>query len=221
MDGPGLSGHRHWYSRGRKGFKEGQVAYLCLLLSLLAVIAAPLRAQTSRELFPNTKDLGHAVVEYEDDAIKVVAAYKYSQQNHDSRWLLIEIGVAAQDDMRIERDDITLVTPDDSVIHVASQRTFAQDRERVRLVRQESGVVQHIGQRVWSYFPVRRAKRFQWFVVTPLEGTVTETFDVDFHRTAWGDLYFASPTGTWVAGTYSLVVQGADKTSAVLPIDLD
>ena len=99
MDGPGLSGHRHWYSRGRKGFKEGQVAYLCLLLSLLAVIAATLRAQTSRELFPNTKDLGHAVVEYEDDAIKVVAAYKYSQQNHDSRWLLIEIGVAAQDDM--------------------------------------------------------------------------------------------------------------------------
>ena len=197
------------------------MAYLCLLLSMLAVIAAPLRAQTSRELFPNTKDLGHAVVEYEDDAIKVVAAYKYSQQNHDSRWLLIEIGVAAQDDMRIERDDITLVTPDDSVIHVASQRAFAQDRERARLVRQEAGVVQHIGARVWSYFPIRRAKRFQWFVVTPLEGTVTETFDVDFHRTAWGDLYFASPTGTWVAGTYSLVVQGADQTSAVLPIDLD
>ena len=198
------------------------MAYLCLVLSMLAVLAAaPLRAQTTRELFPNTKELGDAVVEYEDDAIKVVAAYRYSQQSHDSRWLLIEIGVATQDHMRIERDDITLVTPDDHIIHVASQRAFAQDRNRARLVQQEARALGYIGARVWVYFPVRRAKRFQWFVVTPLEGTVTETFDVDFHRTAFGDLYFASPTGTWVEGTYSLVVQGADETRAVLPIDLD
>ena len=51
--------------------------------------------QTPRELFPNTSDLGRAAVEYEDDALQVVAAYYYSQRHHDSRWLLIEIGVTA------------------------------------------------------------------------------------------------------------------------------
>ena len=38
---------------------------------------------------------------------------------------------------------------------------------------------------------------------------------------AWGDLYFASPTGAWEAGTYSLVVEGDGKVLAMLPIELD
>ena len=50
---------------------------------------------------------------------------------------------------------------------------------------------------------------------------MTDIFDVDQHRAALGDLYFASPTGAWEDGTYSLVVQGADAARAILPIDLD
>ena len=203
------------------GFQEPQMAYVRLLLSLLAVIAAPLGAQTSQVAFPNTTDLGRAMVRYKDNAIQVVAAYNYSQRKHDFRWLQIEIGVATQDYMRIHRDDITLVTPDDRVIPVASQRAFSQDLEPVRLLGQEAAVVQHLYQRIGSYFSGRQGKRFRWFIETALEGTVPNTFDVDFHRVTYGDLYFASPTGTWPEGTYSLVVQGTGETRAVLPIHLD
>ena len=161
------------------------------------------------------------VIEYEDDAIQVVAAYNYSQRNHESRWLLIEIGVATQDPMRIRNGDITLVTPDDRVIHVASQRVFSQDFQRTRLIRRNASPTRHLDGRIGNYFRGRPGQRFQWFVVTAFEGTVTEFFDVDFRRTAWGDLYFASPTGAWDEGTYSLVVEGRDETRAVLPIDLD
>ena len=187
------------------------------------VLAVPARApaQTPRELFPNTNDLGRAVIEYADDAIQVVAAYNYSQQHHDSRWLLIEIGVATKDVMRITTGDITLVTPNDRSVAVASQRVFFQDIQRTRLLVQNAVTTRHLDTRIGGYFRGRWSERFQWFVVTPFEGIVTDFFDVDVHRTAWGDLYFASPTGAWAEGTYSLVVQGADESRAVLPIDLD
>ena len=192
-----------------------------ILMCVLLVVPVWASAQTSRELFPNTNDLGRAVIEYEDDAIQVVAAYNYSQQNHNSRWLLVEVGVATRKVMRFKNEDITLVTPDGRAVPVASQRTFAQDLERSRLVRRNAIPTLHLNGRVGSYFRGRRSERFQWFVVTPFEGIVTDFFDTDIHRTAWGDLYFASPTGAWEAGTYSLVVQGRDETRAMLPIDLD
>ena len=194
-----------------------------ILVCALLVVPASAPAQTSRELFPNTNDLGRAVVEYEDDTIQVVAAYNYSQQNHDSRWLLIEIGVTTTDVARIKNGDITLVMPDGRsvAVAVASQRAFSQDVQRTRLLVQNARLTRHLAGRTSGYFLGRRSERFQWFVVTPFEGIVTDFFDVDVHRTACGDLYFASLTGSWEEGTYSLVVQGADETRAVLPIDLD
>ena len=206
---------------GGRVFSVPPIACLCVLLSLPAGVAAPLRAQTPRELFPNTNDLGRAVIEYEDDAIQVVAAYNYSQRNHDSRWLLIELGVATREVMRITNRDITLVTPDGRVVAVPSQRAFAQDILRTRRLVQNAVTTRHLGSRVRGYFGGRRSERFQWFVVTLFDGIVSEFFDVDINRPAWGDLYFASPTGAWAGGTYSLVVQGAGETRAVLPIDLD
>lgn len=54
-----------------------------LVACLLAVGAA--HAQDADELFPNTKSRGRAAVEYRDDAIQAVAAYYYSQREHESR----------------------------------------------------------------------------------------------------------------------------------------
>ena len=46
-----------------------------ILVCAVLVVPVSAPAQTSRELFPNTNDLGRAVIEYEDDTIQVVAAY--------------------------------------------------------------------------------------------------------------------------------------------------
>ena len=93
--------------------------------------AAQTADRASRELFPNTSDRGRAAVEYEDDALQAVAAYYYSQENHDSRWLLIELAMSASSHMRIERDDIVLRRPDGREIALASQRDWRRDHQRV------------------------------------------------------------------------------------------
>ena len=196
---------------------SGHSRTLAIVLRGTLMVVARTDGQTPRELFPNTSDLGRAAVEYEDDALKVVAAYYYSQRHHDSRWLLIEIGVTSAAPMRIRRGDITLVTPDGQPVPVPSQRSFAQDLQRTRLLRQNAVPTRHP---VGGYFRGLRHERFQWFVLTPLEGIVSDVFDVDQHRSVLGDLYFASPTGAWDAGTYTLVVRGAGEARAWLPIDL-
>lgn len=191
-------------------------------LSAIAFIVAPslgpLQAQATRELFPNTKDLGRAAVEYQDDALHVAAGYYYSQRNHESRWLLIEVAVTSNAPMRIHRDDVTLVTPDGRVVPVAAQRAFSQDHRRTRRLIQNALVTRHP---VENYLNVRFLQPFRWFVTSPAEGTVTDILDVNQHRGALGDLYFASPTGAWDEGTYSLVVQGQGAVRAIMPIDLE
>ena len=91
-----------------------------LALAFTAILSFPsgTRAQdrTTRELFPNTTDWGRAAVEFESDDLEVVAAYYYSQRHHDSRWLLIELAVSASKPMRIDREDITLITPDGQAV---------------------------------------------------------------------------------------------------------
>ena len=179
---------------------------------------ASLHAQASRELFPHTKDLGRAAAEFEDDVVHVVAAYYYSQRNHESRWLLIELAVTSPEPMRIRRSDVSLLTPAGQVVPVASQRSFAQDRQRTRLLYRNAITTRHP---VVNYLNVRRFLPFRWFALTPTDGTVTDSFDADEYRAALGDLYFASPTGAWEPGTYSLVVEGPDGNRAMIPIDLE
>ncbi len=204
-------------SAGRVTCMKGDVRGLLLGLAMVLGVA-PAHAQDVSERFPNTSDSGRAAVEYEDDTVQVVAAYYYSQRQHDSRWLLIEIGVNSPMPMRIHRDDITLVTPDGEAIQVASQRLFAEDVRVTRLLQQNARPTRHP---ISSYFRTQSTDHFHWFVLTAAEGTVTDVLDVDERVAAWGDLYFASPTGAWEAGTYSLVVEGDGEVLAMLPIELD
>jgi hypothetical protein len=50
-------------------------------------------------------------------------------------------------------------------------------------------------------------------------GPVLTNFVTDEHHVAVGDLYFESPTGSWEAGVYSLIIE-KDGARAVLPIEL-
>lgn len=184
---------------------------------LIVAPSAQTSDQTPRELFPNTEDHGRAAVEYDDDALQLVAAYYYSQRNHDSRWLLIETAVTSADNMTIERDDIHLVRPDGREIPLASQRAFSQDHQRIRPLVQAARSTRH---GIGAYIVRHRGRQFRFFV-DPFDGIADKLFDTDQHRVAWGDLFFASPTGSWEAGTYSLVVDGGDDRRATLPIDLE
>ena len=68
---------------------------------LLASIALPAAQRPADDnAFPRTKSNGRATVEYKDDKVQAVAIYDYSQRNHDTAWILVQIGVALSDPSR-------------------------------------------------------------------------------------------------------------------------
>ena len=98
---------------------------LCLALVACLLIGGAAQAQNEDELFPNTKSLGRAAVEYRDDAIQAVAAYYYSHREHGSLWLLIEVALSTEERMSLSRQAFRLVSPDGREVAVAEQRRFA------------------------------------------------------------------------------------------------
>ena len=188
-------------------------------IAVLAVAAAvPQAEQTTRELFPHTTDLGRAAVEYEDDDLHVVAAYYHSQQNHDSKWLLFEVAISADRNIRIDRDDIYLLTPDDRRVPLATQSAWSRDHRLVRPMLLQARSTRHA---IGSYFKESNSRNFRFFV-PPFGGTSYPFFNANQWRTSRGDLFFASPTGAWATGTYSLVFESSEEEArAVLPIDLE
>ena len=104
----------------RMHHRLGTLGVVVAFTTVLAIAAGA--QQTTRELFPNTTNRGRAAVEYEDDDLHVVAAHYYSQRNHDSRWLLVEVAVSVDRAMRIDREDIHLLTPDGRQVPLATQR---------------------------------------------------------------------------------------------------
>ena len=184
---------------------------LIVSFGLLAVAAAQ-----EDEFYPHTRERGRAAIEYEDEEIHVVAAYYHAQRNHDSAWLLIEAAVSAERVMDIHRDDIHLVMPDGRELPLATQRRFAKDIRRTRLLLQNAAVTRH---GIGAYFNVHHGSPMRFFAF-PFQGIVHDFFVVDNWRLAWGDLFFMSPTGLWDSGTYSLVIQH-DDVRAALPIRLE
>ncbi len=165
--------------------------------------------------FANTKKQGRAAVEYRDAEIHVVAAYYYSQNHHDSRWLLIQVAMSTTRNLTFDRKDITIVAPGGRTVELSSQEQFAADVNRVKTLVQNAAVTRH---NTLSYFNERsRPERMRLFALN--SGPVLTNFVTDEHHVAVGDFYFASPTGRWDAGVYSLIIE-KDGARAVLPIEL-
>ena len=182
-----------------------------LCTAMLAVSGVAAQQQSA------TKSLGQAAVQYRDKAIHVVAAYYYSQRNHDSRWLLIQSGVSTADEAVIKRDAIALRTPKGETIPLATQRRVGEDTKQVEQLLQNASVQTH---NVTSYF--KQPDRFEDMQLFRLAfgPVVHDEFIVDRDRAAVGPLFFESPTGAWEPGTYTLVVRHP-KGTAELPINLE
>lgn len=186
-----------------------------LLSAAIATVAAA--APAAQNEFAFTRERGRAAVEYRNNDIHVVAAYYYSQLNHDSRWLMIEAAVSTTRLMTIPRSAIALRTPAGREIPLASQARFGEDVERVRLLLQNAATTRH---NLASYFNQRDRTDDMRFFTLPFRGIVHDDFVVDVHRVVVGELFFESPTGLWEDGPYSLIVRH-EQGQAELPIELE
>ncbi len=163
------------------------------------------------------RNVGRAAVEYRDGDAHIVAAYYYSQRNHDSRWLMIEAGISTDDSIVIERSAIALRTPQGREIPLATQKRVGEDVARIEQLLQNATVLSH---NVTSYFPQRDRTESMRLFTLPFGPVVSDSFVVDRHRVAVGPLFFESPTGAWEKGTYALIVRHS-KGAAELPIHLE
>jgi hypothetical protein len=193
-------------------FRQAAAPLAALALSVAA--AAP-HAQT-RE-FANVRELGRALAEYNDGVTQVVAAYYYSQLNHDSRWLLVEVGLMSRRPLTLGRDQVALVTPAGAELPLASERQWRQDSARARALLQQARPTRH---QVKSYFrEVNGREELRFFTSPDQGGTTIDGTQVMPEQVLLGDLYFESPSGAWERGTYALVIHRNDGTIR-LPIDL-
>jgi hypothetical protein len=194
----------------------------CALAAVVFVVASgSLLAQSRTRAVPrefiHVRTLGRALSEFNDDRIQVAAAYYYSQDHHDSRWLLIELGALGQQTTKINRDQIELVTPTGRIVPLATQTRWGQDSERNALLLQQARTSRHP---VGSYFKGTNGQRgLRFFTRPPNFGTVVDFVDLAPNELVLGDLLFESPTRLWDKGTYALVVR-YDGAEAVLPIEL-
>lgn len=168
--------------------------------------------------FPRTKSYGRATVQYQDDQVKAVAAYDYSQRNHESQWLLVQVGVAMRDQTLVKRDNLRLTAPDGREIPLASQEEFVADSASLVKFRQNAQIfLRQLG----SYFPLSARRDDLRFFALPGDGIIrSEGVILAAHAVVIGDVYFKSATAAWSPGTYRLVFDH-ERGRAELPIRLE
>jgi hypothetical protein len=168
--------------------------------------------------FPRTKSHGRATVEYEDERVKAVAIYDYSQRNHSQAWLLVQFGVALYERAVVRRESFHLTMPGGRSVPLATQKQFLADAARIRQLRQNAGIFHR---ELVSYFPKSASGDAMRWVALPGDGLIREPVVIPAEQgVAIGDLYFKSPTLRWEAGTHRLVFDH-EKGHAELPIRLE
>lgn len=187
------------------------------LVSLVLWMAAAPGAQTQPREFSGVRELGRALVEFDDGLTQAVAAYHHSQRNHDSRWLLIEFGLMGRRAVAVDRGAVELLAPNGRVVPLASQRQWQSDGARARLLMQQAQPSRH---QVRSYFRETNGIEFLRFFAPPDAGTtVVDRMQAAPEQVLLGDLLFASPSGLWDRGVYVLTIRRADG-DVRLPIEL-
>ena len=157
---------------------------------------------------------GRATVQYSSPAVKAVAAYEYSRRNLSGPWLLIELAVQAKERIAIERNQISLLTPDEKKIPLATQEQFLDDQDQLRQLLQNATVTR---QPLDVYFTSDLQPTIQFF---SFPGRIVhDSFATNLDEVAAGDLLFKSPGRGWAPGTYRLIISHPDAR-VELPIEL-
>ena len=182
---------------------------------IVVATAAVLTAAVTISGSGRIKQHGRAIVEYRSDDVLAVAGYEYSQRHHDGAWLLIEFAVHATHRIAIERDQLSLVAPEQRSVPLATQAEFLEDQKTLPLLLQNATIWRRP---LSDYFVSRPAKQTIRFFAKP-GGIVHDSAVTNLDEVATGDLLFKSPDGKWPAGTYNLVLNH-DKARAELPITL-
>ncbi len=193
-------------------------AFLAVVVASVAALdLAPVPTQQPARELPFVREMGGALAEFDDGVVHAVAAYYHSQRQHDTPWLLVELGINSQKTVRVHRESIEIETPSGRVVPLASHRQWTADLERGSQLFQAAAPTRHQVRTYFREFATFTALRF----VQPPRGTSTivDFADLTADQVFLGDLVFKAPTGAWARGRHVLAIHNAAST-ARLPIEL-
>ena len=148
---------------------------------------------------------------YGDCHLQSWAARYYFPDDHDPRWLAIELAMHGQvpEPMTFRPEDVYIEQPNGSRIPLVSQRTYRQQRSSMAplLLQVRGGANRSLA---------GCGRRLRFFVD---DGIRQQLADVNQHQCVQGYLYFAAPSGAWASGTYVLAVNG--DIGVRLPIEIE
>lgn len=191
---------------------------VALVVLGVCLATAPGGAQQKEFSFAHTRSIGRATAEYRYQGLQVVVNYDYSQRNHKTAWLLVDVALASSQRFVLRKTDVRLTTPDGRELNVAPQEQVIDDASAITMVLQNAAIFRR---QLTTYFNQRgqvEAIRFQ--STPPGKGTVSDESTVDNDHVTTGAVLFKSPQGTWPAGTYRFAVDN-DVAKAALPVKLD
>jgi len=155
---------------------------------------------------PTVKSLGHTLAEYRDSRVQVVASWRWAEAHPRSRWIFLDTWVSptSNGSLEINREDISLETPDGQRVDLASQGRLAENLPDLRMVLMQARVLHDP---IAPYFPgVRYFEAFRFFTV-PGRHVTFDSVGLGPMTLAYGDLFFESPTGSFAPGVYTLVIR--------------
>jgi hypothetical protein len=169
--------------------------------------------------FPNTKQNGRATVEYQHEGVHAVINYDYSQRNHNTKWLLIDLAAGSKRRFVLHKNHIRVLTPEGRELPVAPQQAVIDDSPGITFVLQNARIFRH---RLDDYLPQRNTahESILFQVAPPGAGTTSDEAIVDGDRVTAGALFFSTPEGQWQPGTYRLEINN-EVANAALPIRLE
>ena len=188
---------------------RASIAFVSLAVVLSAAPAGAHECSEPGEEFR----INLGVLGYRDCHLEAWAARYYFPDDHDPQWLAIELSLNRKvQQLRGEfrPDDIYIVRPDGARIPLISQRTYRQQRSSMApLLLQVRGAANRSPGGCF-------VNRMRFFV----DDRTRRLFaDLMAYSCVAGYLYFASPTGTWASGSYTLAVDG--DIGLRMPIEIE
>ena len=194
-------------------------AAACAGLALAGLLSTvELHAQTDEVARPDAvTPVARNAVEFKSDRLQIIAAHYYFRGAHDPRWLLIDfaLDVRSGRPVTVARRDFSIVRPDGVQIELASQREYRRARAELLPLHLQLHARTRFTSSHFTVGCVNHHLRF--FVDSGIRRSVVYANRVG--PCVRGDLFFASPTGAWERGTYTLVIAG--DTDVRLPIEIE
>lgn len=173
------------------------------LLALVAGVAGSLVASPGES---PVKRLGKTVVQHKDERVKAVLSWRFANQTFEKEpWLLLELAFSSEgSSVNLNREDVSLLTPDGARLPLPGQKRLAEGLGDVHWFLQRSSVSRDP---LTGYFSRPKYEQRLPFFTWNGGPVVLDEIGGGPSMLTIGDLFFESPTGSWKPGRYALVLK--------------